>query len=94
MTIETICNLLLDALTEAGFNESTLFNYKGVIRRFETFCNEKGVTDYTPEIGQAYADDVISKKPGNTVPSDITHKEDFQGCSLLITIPAYLISPS
>ena len=64
MTIETICNLLLDALTEAGFNESTLFNYKGVIRRFETFCNEKGVTDYTPEIGQAYADDVISKKTG------------------------------
>lgn len=64
MTIETICNLLLDALTEAGFNESTLFNYKGVIRRFKTFCNEKGVTDYTPEIGQAYADDVISKKTG------------------------------
>lgn len=62
MTIETICNLLLDALTEAGFNESTLFNYKGVIRRFKIFCAEKGVTDYTPEIGQAYADDVISKK--------------------------------
>ena len=54
MTIETICNMLLDALTEAGFNESTLFNYKGIIRRFKTFCNEKGVTDYTPEIGQAY----------------------------------------
>jgi hypothetical protein len=36
MTIETICNLLLDALTEAGFNESTLFNYKGVI-----LCQEK-----------------------------------------------------
>ena len=64
MTIETICNMLLDALTEAGFNESTLFNYKGIIRRFKTFCNEKGVTDYTPEIGQAYADDVISKKTG------------------------------
>lgn len=62
MTIETICNLLLDALTEAGFNESTICNYKGVIRRFKIFCNEREVTDYTPEIGQAYADDVISKK--------------------------------
>ena len=64
MTIETICNLLLDALTEAGFNESTICNYKGVIRRFKIFCNEREVTDYTPEIGQAYADDVISKKTG------------------------------
>ena len=64
MTIETICNLLLDALSEAGFKESTLFNYKGVIRRFKAFCNEKGVTDYSPEIGQAYADNVISKKTG------------------------------
>ena len=64
MTIETICNLLLDALTEAGFNESTICNYKGVIRRFKIFCNEREVTDYTPEIGQAYADDVIGKKIG------------------------------
>jgi len=64
MTIETICNLLLDALTEASFNESTICNYKGVIRRFKIFCNEREVTDYTPEIGQAYADDVISKKNG------------------------------
>ena len=64
MTIETICNLLLDALAEAGFNESTICNYKGVIRRFKIFCNEREVTDYTPEIGQAYADDVISKKTG------------------------------
>ncbi len=64
MKIETICNLLLDTLTEAGFNESTLFNYKGVIRRFKAFCNERGVTDYSPEIGQAYATDVTSKKTG------------------------------
>lgn len=42
MTIETICNLLLDALTEAGFNESTLFNYKGVIRRFKHFTMKRG----------------------------------------------------
>lgn len=29
MDIENICNLLLEALAEAGFNESTLFNYHG-----------------------------------------------------------------
>ena len=29
MDIENICNLLLEALAEAGFNESTLFNYRG-----------------------------------------------------------------
>ncbi len=65
MSIEIICNLLLDALSEAGFNENTIFNYKGVIRRFKAFCKEREVTDYTPEIGQAYADDVISTKTGN-----------------------------
>jgi integrase len=64
MDIENICNLLLEALAEAGFSESTLFNYRGVIRRFKSFCNERGASEYTPEIGQAYADDVISRKTG------------------------------
>ena len=64
MTIETICNLLLAALAEAGLKESTLFNYKGAVRRFKAFCSERDVVDYTPEIGNAYADDVISKITG------------------------------
>lgn len=64
MTIEIICNLLLAALAEAGLKESTLFFYKGAVRRFKTFCRERNVVDYTPEIGKAYADDVISKKTG------------------------------
>lgn len=65
MKIDTICNELLVALTEAGYNEHTIFNYKGVIRRFKTFCIEKGVAIYTPELGKMYAEDVISKKTGD-----------------------------
>ncbi len=65
MKIDTICNELLVALTEVGYNEHTIFNYKGVIRRFKTFCNERGVTLYTPELGKMYAEDVVSKKTGN-----------------------------
>lgn len=64
MSIDTICKLLMEALAEAGFKESTLFNYRGVIRRFKTFCKEKGVSDYNTEVGQSYADDVISKITG------------------------------
>ena len=64
MSIDTICELLMEALTKAGFNESTLFNYRGVIRRFKTFCREKGVSKYSIKVGQTYANDVISKKTG------------------------------
>ena len=51
-------------LKGAGYNDSTILNYMGVIRRFKAFCQEKGVTDYSYEIGKQYADDVISKKTG------------------------------
>lgn len=64
MSIDEICNLLLKALADAGYNESTIFNYQGVIKRFKTYCRERGVTEYSPEIGQPYADDVISEKTG------------------------------
>lgn len=64
MSIDEICNLLLKALADAGYNESTIFNYQGVIRRFKTYCRERGVTEYSPEIGQPYTDDVISEKTG------------------------------
>lgn len=64
MSIDEVCNLLLKALADAGYNESTIFNYQGVIRRFKTYCRERGVTEYSPEIGQPYADDVISEKTG------------------------------
>src|SRR5699024_142923 len=51
-------------LIQAGYNENTIFNYRGVIRRFKAFCKEKEAFEYTPELGQSYADDVISKKTG------------------------------
>lgn len=65
MKIDTICNHFVIALTDASYNEHTIFNYKGVIRRFKTYCNQMGVTIYTPEFGQTYADDVASSLTGN-----------------------------
>lgn len=64
MKIDTIYALLIKALWEAGYNESTVFNYQGVIRRFKVFFREKGVIKYTPTSDNTYADDVISKRTG------------------------------
>lgn len=64
MTIDEICSACINALRVEGYNESTIFNYEGVIRRFKQFCKERDVTLYSSEIGKAYADDVISKKTG------------------------------
>ena len=64
MKIDTICNLLLETLIQAGYNENTISNYRGVIRRFKAFCKGKEAFEYTPELGQSYAHDVISKKTG------------------------------
>ena len=64
MNIDNLCELLLEAIAEAGFNESTLFNYRGIIRRFKAFCKKKGFSEYSADVGQAYADDVISIKTG------------------------------
>jgi site-specific recombinase XerD len=64
MRIEIISNLCIEALINAGFLKSTIFNYQGVIRRFKAFCDEKNVTEYSPQLGQLYANDVISKKTG------------------------------
>jgi len=64
MDIDTVCTLLLDALKDAGYNDSTIFNYQGAVRRFKSFCNEHGVNEYSIEIGKLYADAVISPKTG------------------------------
>lgn len=64
MTIEKICDSCIKAIMDAGYNESTIVNYKGVARRFKKFCIEMKVTEYTSDIGKKYADDVISKKTG------------------------------
>lgn len=64
MNIDTICNELLVALAQVGFNENTIFNYNGVIRRFKSFAEARGMSEYTLALGQAYADDVISAKSG------------------------------
>ena len=62
MDINTVCTLLINALEEAGYNDSTVFNYKGAVRRFKAFCMDHGVAEYNHEIGRLYADAVISPK--------------------------------
>lgn len=64
MSIDEICELLLEALANAGYNESTIFNYRGVIRRFKAYCRENYITEYSPDNGQPYANDVTSAKTG------------------------------
>lgn len=64
MTIDIICAKCIEAVRTAGYNESSIFNYEGVIRRFKAFCSEQGTTEYSSELGKQYADDVISKKNG------------------------------
>ena len=62
MTIDSICGACINAIRNTGYNESTVFNYEGVVRRFKQFCAERNVTVYCCEVGKAYADDVISSK--------------------------------
>ena len=64
MNIDTICDKCIEAIKDAGYNESTIFNYQGVIRRFKAFCKARDVNCYSSEIGQQYANDVISSKTG------------------------------
>ena len=64
MNVNTVCTLLIDALKDAGYKDSTIFNYQGAVRRFKAFCKEHDVTEYSYEIGKLYADDVISPKTG------------------------------
>ena len=58
MTIDSICTACINAVRNAGYNESTVFNYEGVVRRFKQFCSARNVTVYYCEIGKTYADDV------------------------------------
>lgn len=64
MKIESICSLCLEAVVNVGYNESTIRNYRGVIRRFKKFCSARSVQVYSCDIGKLYADDVISSKTG------------------------------
>lgn len=64
MTIDSICTACINAVRNAGYNESTVFNYEGVVRRFKQFCSARNVTVYYCEIGKTYANDVISVKTG------------------------------
>ena len=64
MDIDNICALLIEALKKVNYNESTIYNYRGVIRRFKVFCKDNGVNEYTIELGKRYAEDVTSKKTG------------------------------
>ncbi|PKL25649.1 MAG: hypothetical protein CVV46_16130 [Spirochaetae bacterium HGW-Spirochaetae-2] len=64
MKIEEIGNLLIKALESANYKQSSISGYRGVLRRFKTFCNERGVTEYSADIGSEYANAIISPKTG------------------------------
>jgi len=66
--IEKIGNLLIEALENANYNESTVFNYRGVLRRFKNFCDERETEEYSPDIGSEYANAIISPKTGKYSP--------------------------
>ena len=68
MKIEKTGNLLIKALENANYNESTVSGYRGVPRRFKTFCTERGTQEYSPEIGSEYSNVVISTKTGKYSP--------------------------
>ena len=42
MKIDTICDECINAIKDAGYNDSTIFNYQGVIRRFKAFLGKGG----------------------------------------------------
>ena len=56
-----LCDELFKFVKEQGFKRSTLKRYKISLNVFVKFCKERGVTDYTPEIGQEFANDLIPK---------------------------------
>ena len=63
-SVTFLCDELLKFVTEQGFKESTLKRYKISLNVFVRFCNERGVINYTPKIGQEFADDLIPKSSG------------------------------
>ena len=60
-SVTFLCDELLKFVTEQGFKESTLKRYKISLNVFVKFCNERGVINYTPKIGQEFANDLIPK---------------------------------
>ena len=85
MTIDEICSACINELRVEAYNESTIFNYEGVIRRFKQFCKERNVTLYSSEIGKAYAEDVISKKTGKFSKKAPSNWK--RGCIFVFSIP-------
>lgn len=94
MDINTVCTLLINALKDTGYNDSTIFNYQGAVRRFKAFCKDHDVTEYNHEIGKLYADAVISQKPESSVRSVIIFKAVSSVLLIRISIPVSLIFQS
>lgn len=65
MIINTICDTCIDAVRNVDYNESTIFNYESVVRRFKQFCNKRNVIKYSYLIGKSNTEDVVSDKTGS-----------------------------
>lgn len=60
-SVTFLCDELLNFVKEQGFKEGTLIRYRRSLKVFINFCDERGVENYTPEIGLEFANDLIPK---------------------------------
>ena len=56
-SVTFLCDELLNFVKEQGFKEGTLIRYRRSLKVFINFCDERGVENYTPEIGLEFAND-------------------------------------
>lgn len=65
--IDNLCDAFIAALTNAGYAQKNIENYKQVSNKFKRFCTENGYDTYTVNIGQMFADNVFNEKTGEVV---------------------------
>lgn len=59
-----VCTLAIEALRNAAYNESTITEYQKTFNHLQLFALKFGSTTYTPELGTAFASDVLSERTG------------------------------
>ena len=91
MDINTVCTLLIDALKGAGYNDSTIFNYQGAVRRFKAFCEKHNVTDMTMKSAGSMLKLWSAPKLESLARSVIIFKAALSGLLIRISAPASLI---
>jgi integrase len=65
--IDDLCDAFIAAITDAGYAQKNIENYRQVSNRLKKFCAENGYDTYTAHIGQMFADNVFNEKTGKFV---------------------------